>query len=174
MQRVLIIGCSGAGKSTLTKQLAKWTQLPVIHLDQHYWRSGWVEPSPETWAQQVRVLMEKPTWIMDGNYGGTMDQRITKADTIIFLNHPAWLCLYRVLKRTTLYWKKSRPDMTQGCPERFSWPFLHYVATYNQTRRPKILAKLARVQADKNIHVLQNKRQVKYFLNQIKHSNENN
>lgn len=174
MQRVLIIGCSGAGKSTLAKKMAQLTQLPLIHLDQHYWKPNWVETSRDLWAQQVQTLIETPTWIMDGNYGGTMDQRITRADTIIFLAFPTWICLFRVCKRTIRYWRTSRPDMTPGCPERFTWAFLYYIATYNQTRKPKILAKLASIEGHKQIHILQNKRQVKRFLHQLSknHTNE--
>ncbi|GAB5554065.1 MAG: DNA topology modulation protein [Saprospiraceae bacterium] len=173
MQRVLIIGCGGAGKSTLAKKIAKSTNLPLIHLDQHYWRPNWVEPSSKTWYKQVAGLIKLDAWIMDGNYGGTMDQRIVLADTIIFMDYPTWRCLFRVLKRTIIYWRRSRPDMTEGCPERFSWDFLHYIATYNQTRKPKILAKLSGLEADKNIHILQNDQQVNHFLNLINDPNEN-
>ena len=37
MQRVAIIGSCGAGKSTLAKSLGEKLDLPVIHLDAHYW-----------------------------------------------------------------------------------------------------------------------------------------
>lgn len=168
MQRILIIGCGGAGKSTLAKQMERLTGLPLIHLDQHYWRPNWVEPSKEIWSQQVQDLIDDPAWIMDGNYGGTMDIRIDRADTVIFLDFPTWRCLSRVVKRTIVHWRRSRPDMTVDCPERFSWQFLQYVAFYNTTRRPKILAKLARLKTDTKVLILRDNRQVKRFLHQVK------
>ena len=35
----------GSGKSTFARALAARTGLPVIHLDLHYWKPGWVRPS---------------------------------------------------------------------------------------------------------------------------------
>lgn len=71
MRRVLVIGCGGAGKSTLARQLGEATGLPVIHLDAHYWRPGWVETPKETWRAAVDELIAADAWIMDGNYSGT-------------------------------------------------------------------------------------------------------
>src|SRR5215212_5460573 len=99
MQRVLVIGSRGSGKSTLAKELAKRTGLRLIHLDQQYWRSGWVEPSKEEWRGQVEVLIAQDRWVMDGNYGGTLELRLARADTVIDLQFPAWLCVWRILRR---------------------------------------------------------------------------
>jgi adenylate kinase family enzyme len=71
MRRVLILGGSGAGKSTLARILGERTGLPVIHLDQHYWRRGWVMPTPEAWKAQVAELVTRPAWVMDGNFAST-------------------------------------------------------------------------------------------------------
>ncbi|MFI6132271.1 hypothetical protein [Micromonospora sp. NPDC051141] len=42
MRRILVVGSSGAGKSTVAGELARRLDLPLIHLDRHYWRPGWV------------------------------------------------------------------------------------------------------------------------------------
>jgi adenylate kinase family enzyme len=88
VERVLILGSPGAGKSTLARRLAERTGLPVIHLDAEYWQPGWVEPEPAAWAGTVSRLVERPRWIMDGNYGGTRAIRIAAADTAIYLDYP--------------------------------------------------------------------------------------
>jgi adenylate kinase family enzyme len=167
MKKVLIIGCGGAGKSTLAKKMGLLTGLPVIHLDQYYWKANWVASTPSEWEKRVQQLVQQPAWIMDGNYGGTMDSRIAQADTLIFLDYPSWLCLLRVLKRTVRYWRQTRPEMTAGCQERFSWPFLHYIAIYNRKRKPGILAKLNALTNQKTVVILKNKHQVKNFLDQL-------
>ena len=86
MKRVMVIGCGGAGKSTFSKKLGQLTGLEVIHLDQYYWKPNWEESDKEEWNQLATQLATKPSWIMDGNYGGTMDIRIARADTIIYLD----------------------------------------------------------------------------------------
>ena len=71
----MIIGCSGAGKSTLAIRIHQITKLPLIHLDGHFWNSNWVETDKTSWAQKVKEFSLKDAWIIDGNYGGTMDIR---------------------------------------------------------------------------------------------------
>jgi adenylate kinase family enzyme len=99
LRKILIIGCSGAGKSTLARQVGRITDLPVIHLDQHYWPPGWQEPDRATWRCKVSALIAQPRWVMDGNYRRTLALRLAEADTVIFLDFPTWLCLVRVLRR---------------------------------------------------------------------------
>ena len=168
MTRVMIIGCGGAGKSTLAKQLHQITGLKLIHLDQHYWKPNWVETEKQEWQRIVEQLSEQQDWIIDGNYGGTMDLRLQKADTIIFLDRSRWLCLFRVCKRLFSNYGKTRSDMGDGCKERFNWEFMSYVFHYNLTRRPKILEKLATLKEDKDVVILNTEKDVKQFLSKIK------
>ena len=143
MKRVLILGCSGSGKSTLARQLGERTGLPVIHLDHEYFGPDWKEPRQKDWANTVTKLAARERWVMDGNYSGTFPLRMPRADTIVFLDQPSWRCLWRVIMRTLRHYGKVRPGSAPGCRERFDSHFLHYVATYNLTRRPRILAALA-------------------------------
>ncbi len=143
MQRVMVIGCSGAGKSTLTRQLAKEWDLPVIHLDRAYWQPYWVETPKEEWRAKVGELVLAERWIMDGNYSGSMDIRLPHTDLIIWLDFSRWLCLWRVFKRTLRFWGRVRPDMTDGCAERFDFPFFHYVFFFPEIHRPRLLKRLA-------------------------------
>jgi hypothetical protein len=116
MRRVLIVGCPGAGKSTLAKELADITKLPVIHLDRHYWLAGWRRPDNESWQKTVEKLVSQPIWIMDGNYSGTLKQRLASADTLIHLDYPTLLCLWRVVRRTAVGWRKNRSNQfAPGC-----------------------------------------------------------
>lgn len=160
----MIIGCCGAGKSTLARRLHALTNLPLVHLDQHYWQPNWVEPSKAVWTQQVKELVVDNQWIIDGNYSGTMDIRFAKADTIIFMDYPRWTCLGRVLKRIFRHHGKVRPDMPEGCRERFDLPFLQYVFGFKKHKRPAILRQLAALSADKKVIVLKNDQAVNAFL----------
>ncbi|MEM6725395.1 MAG: DNA topology modulation protein [Bacteroidota bacterium] len=168
MNRIIIIGPGGAGKSTLAAQIHKKTGLPLIHLDAHYWHPNWTESEASVWEAKVRELIKADRWVMDGNYGGTMDMRIERADTIIFLNRSRWICIFRVLKRTWKFYGTDRPSMGKNCPERFSWQFILYLYNYPQTRTPKILRKLQKVQSEKAVHILTNDQMVRDFLTQLR------
>ena len=170
MKRVLIFGSSGSGKSTLARQLSEKKGLPHIYMDQHYFAPGWVEPTPEVWAERVTKLVQQESWVMDGNYGGTMHLRIPRADTIIFLNLPVWICLFRILKRWIQYRGQIRPGAAEGCEEKMDLEFIHYVATYPLTRRPGILKKLAALESEKQIYILNSRKAVRDFWNHIDNS----
>jgi len=167
MKRVMVIGCCGAGKSTLSKKLHRILKLPLIHLDRHYWKPKWTETPSEEWIPIVNELAAKESWIIDGNYGSTLDIRLARADTIIYLDYSTATCLYRVCSRAITNYGKTRSDMTAGCPERIDFKFFHYVATYNMLRRKAQLAKVKKVSHEKQCIILKNDREVKAFLDTI-------
>jgi adenylate kinase family enzyme len=143
MRNILLIGSGGAGKSTLARDIAKRLDLPLIHLDALYWKPGWVETSPDEWRDTVASLLQREAWVMDGNFGGTLDQRLAACDTVIFLDLPPMVCLWRVIKRRMRYRGESRPDMRPGCPERLDVDFVLWIASYRLRRRGAVLKKLA-------------------------------
>ena len=167
MNRVMIIGCSGAGKSTLAKTLHQATQLPLIHLDQQYWLPNWTEPRRDSWTQKVIQLADQDQWIIDGNYGGTLDIRIKRADTIIYLDYSRWVCLWQVIKRTIHNYGQTRNDMASGCKERFNLAFLNYVYTFNDIKRPVLLKKLQQVHRQQKVYILKNRMETQNFLEQL-------
>lgn len=142
MQRVLVIGPCGAGKSTLATILARRLDLPVFHMDQLNWRPGWVESSKDEIRESLSAIVTTDRWLIDGTYGGTLGERLVRADTVVYLDYPIRLCVARLLRRIWTYRGRSRPDMTEGCPERFNLPFLIYLARWNSGPRLRMEAKL--------------------------------
>ena len=163
MQRVVIIGCGGAGKSTLARQLGEKLNLPVVHLDKLWWKPGWVESSREEFDAKLAEELAKPQWIMDGNFNRTINQRIARCDTLIYLDFNRVTCLMGVLKRVLTTYGTVRPDMPEGCPERFDWEFLKWVWNFNRNNREKTYGQLVKLPADKVI-ILKNRREVRKFL----------
>ena len=167
MQRVLVIGSGGAGKSTLARRLGERLGLPVIHLDAHYWQPGWVETPTEAWTAQVARLVGEEAWVMDGNYSGTLDLRIPAADTIVFLDLPRLVCLWRVVRRRLAFHGRVRPDVPPGCPERISWEFIDWIWTYPGRRRPRVLERLRAVEHEKQVVVLRSAGEVERFIESL-------
>ena len=167
MKRVLIIGSGGSGKSTLAKKIHQITAIPVIHLDEHYWNPNWVETPPEEWSQRVAKLLESDAWIMDGNYGGTLNQRLEKADCVIFLQMPRLLCIYRVLLRNWRYKGQDRPTMGKNCPDRVTWEFIRYLWNYPNNSGINALKKVNAYQGSIPIYIFQNKRSIQHFLDKL-------
>lgn len=168
MKRVVIIGSGGAGKSTLARRLGEATGIEVIHLDKLHWRAGWVEPPKDEWLKIVENAVKKESWIMDGNFGGTMELRLQYCDTAIFLDFPRIVCVYRAVKRWTKYWKTNRPDMTEGCNEKLDLEFLGWIWNFQKTTKPKIEERLKRFENEKTIIYLRSPKEVENFLNNLK------
>lgn len=167
MQKIMIIGCSGAGKSTLARKLHELLQIPVIHMDAHFWQANWQPTDKEQWSRVVEGFAQADRWIIDGNYGSTIDIRLQYADTIIHLDMPRWVCLYRVIKRRIQYHGKSRPDMNEGCDEKIDWAFIKWVWNYRKRSRPQTLDKLRNVEGQKQIITIRNSQQLRAFLKQL-------
>jgi adenylate kinase family enzyme len=142
MQRVLIIGPCGAGKSTLSAQLGKILGLPVFHMDQLNWKPGWVESSKDEIRAKLAAIIATDKWLIDGTYGGTLAERLTRADTVIYLDYPIRLCIMRLLRRIWTYRGRTRPDMTPDCPERLDIGFLIYLIRWNAGPRIRMQAHL--------------------------------
>lgn len=163
MKRVIVIGCGGAGKSTFSRNLSDKLDIPVYHLDKLFWNRGWISTPQDEFDNKIQELANRDKWIIDGNYIRTFDMRAERADTIIFINMPTYVCFYRVIKRRVMYKDKSRPDMAEGCPEGIDFEFFKWVLTYNKKIRPGILEKLKKYK-DKNVIIFNSKKEVKDFI----------
>ena len=166
MERIVIIGCGGAGKSTLARQLGEKLDIPVVHLDKLFWRPGWVQVSREEFDKLHREALAREKWILDGNFDRTMEERIQRSDTVIYLDFSRFACLMGVCKRVLTTYGKVRPDMGEGCPERIDWEFLKWVWDFNKNKREKNYRLLNEAEGKETI-VLKNRRAVKKFLEQV-------
>ena len=164
MKKVLVIGSGGAGKSTFARRLGEKTGLEVIHLDQLYWKPNWVETPKDEWQEIVKEIIEGDEWILDGNFGSTMEMRIEACDTVIFLEMPRFVRVYRIFKRVAKYRNKTRPDMAKGCNEKFDFKFFGWIWNFEQITKPRIEKLLDKFQNEKTIIPLKSKREVENFF----------
>ena len=167
MDRILIVGSPGSGKTTLGRILAKKLGLPLVHLDKLFWREGWGEAPREEFDALLTAELKKDKWIIDGNYSRTLNMRLERTDTVIFLDYPSLVCLLRVLKRVLKNYGITRPDMGEGCPEKLDLEFLSYVWSFRDKERPRIVERLS---AAKNVEIItiRNRREYKAFMDRIR------
>ena len=162
-KRIMIIGSPGSGKSTFARKLSQITQLPLIHLDKEFWKDGWIETPRQEWIKKQKQLILGDEWIIDGNYGGTMDIRLEKADTIICFKLSRTVCLLSYFKRVITNIGKVRADMPEGCPEKFDFEFMKYIWNF-----PKVSGKtnidVIEKNKDKQIIVFKSRKESQQFL----------
>jgi adenylate kinase family enzyme len=132
-RRIVILGCSGSGKSTLARAIGAKIALPVVHLDALYWEPGWVECETQEFIRRVEAAHAGEAWVSDGNYASkTWPIRIPRAELILKLDCPRWLCLWRVTRRWLTHIGRTREDIGADCPEKIDLPFLEWIWNYEK------------------------------------------
>lgn len=171
MEKVMVIGVSaGVGKSTFAKQLGAKTGIPVYHLDTLYWKPGWVKSTQEDFTYAQQRIVNKREWIIEGNYSSTYEIRAEEADTIIYLELPLRICLYRVMKRWLTNIGRNREDMGPGCPEKMDKEFLSFILkTYHKRKNnsEERLRYFNNLGKPKKVYRLKTKKAISQFLNKL-------
>ncbi|MEM8789517.1 MAG: AAA family ATPase [Pseudomonadota bacterium] len=140
MRRVMIIGQPGSGKSTLARRMGAITKLPVIHIDHIHWKPGWVErPGPEK-DRLCAEVHARDAWIFEGGHSATWPERLSRADTLIWLDLSLRRRAVRVAARTLRHWGRVRPDLPAGCPEQFSVEFYSFIWRTRHSARARMAA----------------------------------
>ena len=162
-----MIGSGGGGKSVFAVELGRRTGLPVIHLDRLFWKPGWEAMEEAAWQAVHAELLEADRWIIDGNYGSTMEARFARADTVFFLDLPRLVCLSGALRRRWRHRAGGRPDMVDGQRERIDLAFLWWIFRYPDTRRPGVLERLSKLPAETRVVRIRSRREAREVLDGI-------
>ncbi|MGT2831928.1 AAA family ATPase [Streptococcus halotolerans] len=162
MKKIIIIGCPGSGKSTLARRLAELTKLPLHHLDLMNWNADKTTVEPDVFLERQKTVLKQDSWIIDGNYGSTLDLRFEACDTIIFLDFPLDTCIEGVTKRIGTV----RPDMPWVETE-IDLEFLDFIKQFPEKSRPNILALMDRFPQKKVYHLI-SREESEAFLQNIK------
>ena len=151
MKRVLVLGSSGSGKSTFARRLGEKLGLEVIHLDSHFWLPNWTNEADEEWDLKLKELLERDSWVMDGNYPSSLPQRLEYADTVVFLDYGRIKCLWRCVGRYLKHRGRNRPELAPGCYEKIDWDFFKWIWNYPRNVRPNMLAA---INGQSKVHVI--------------------
>jgi adenylate kinase family enzyme len=167
MNRILVIGCSGGGKSTLARAIGMKLGSPIVHLDVLFWKPGWVESSYEEFRPKVAAAVEGDRWIMDGNYSRTFDIRMPRADTVIWVDQPRLLCIWRAFARTMRQFNKVRADLAPGCPEKIDFGFYRYIWNFRKKNEAATIEALAAYAPEARLIRLRSDREIAAFLDGV-------
>ncbi len=163
MKRVIVIGCPGSGKSTFARSLEEKTGLPLVHLDLLNWNADRTTVPREVFRARLRAAMAQETWIIDGNYGSTMEARLAVCDTVFFLDYPLAVCMDGILSRRGTV----RPDMPWvEDPEDVDEEFLQFVRSYEEESRPVVLALLEKY-SEKAITIFRSREEADAYLRSL-------
>lgn len=163
MKRVIVIGCPGSGKSTFFRVLNNVTGIPLFHLDNMNWNPDKTTVPKTIFRERLYQTIEKESWIIDGNYGSTIEIRLQACDTVFFLDYPLNTCLDGIMARrgkarNDIPWVESKNDIDEE--------FLCFVKDYNVVSRPIVMELLNKYKG-KDIYIFKSRDEADTFINQI-------
>ena len=162
MKKIIVIGCPGSGKSTFSKSLHKITGIPLFHLDMMFWNADKTTVEKSVFLERLSEAIQGSEWIIDGNYGSTMELRLQECDTVVFLDYPLDVCLEGIKERRG----KKRSDMPWIETDEADTEFVEFIKNYNSQSRPQVMELLDRY-SYKYIYVFVNRTEANEFLSQL-------
>ncbi|WP_415919948.1 AAA family ATPase [Tateyamaria sp. SN6-1] len=166
MKRVMIVGGPGSGKSTLARRLGTRTGLPVHHMDHIHWMPGWQQRPRDLRREMAMEIEAGAAWIFEGGFSTTYEHRLSRADTVIWLDLPVGLRMWRVTKRLVQHWGQRRPDMAPGCIETVhseTLAFYRFIWRTRATGRARLAALLSGAPTSVRVHHLTSRADVQAF-----------
>ncbi len=128
---------------------------PLLHRD-------WKPLDKEQFAALQRDLVAAPRWIIDGNYASSLPIRLKAADTVIFLDLPAWACLWGIIQRRLR--RGAGQHDAIGVYDRITWNFIRYIAGYRKQMAPRVRHLIADPAGDAQVVVLRSRRAARRYL----------
>ena len=163
MEKVIIIGCPGRGKSSFGRKLKSITDLPLYHLDMMFWNNNRTTVTKEVFIERLKKAMSNSGWIIDGNYGSTMEMRIKECDTVFFLDYPTNVCIEAIAARKG----QPRSDMPWIENGDTDEDFIDFINNYNSESRPKVISLLEKY-STKNIIIFKSRTESEEYLSLLK------
>ena len=97
--RIAVIGRTGSGKTTLARQIAGALRVSHIELDSLYFGPNFSTVTESVLRERVATAIGKDHWVTDGNKRAVRDLVWPRADTIVWLDYPVVVSLWRLGRR---------------------------------------------------------------------------
>ena len=156
MLKVIIVGCPGAGKSTFARKLNQITNLPLYH------KPDRTNIYKEKFDEELKKILKKDKWIMDGNYQRTLEMRLKECDTAFLLDYPLEVCLSGAQSRIG----KKREDLP-WLEEKFDENFKNWILNFEKEKLPQIYDLLDKYKENKNIVIFKSREEADNYIKNI-------
>ena len=157
--RILVIGSPGAGKSTFSRKLRDLYGLPLYYLDRIHHNADRTEVDDDTFDRELKEILKKDKWIIDGNYSRTLGLRAQYADMIFLLDLPVDVCLKNVEKRRGI----RREDMPWIEYEEDK-EFTQYIRDFPYVQLPKVYSVINKYKGQKKIIIFHDLKEIDEWL----------
>lgn len=158
MKRVIVIGCPGSGKTTFTEKLSKCTGLPLFYLDAIWHKPDKTHIPREEFDQRILEIFATDEWIIDGNYGRTVEMRLKECDTVILFDLPTEVCLQGATERLG----KDRYDMPWTEKE-LNPEFEGFIKDFADNSLPKLYELIEKYRAEKQVVIFKIRKEADDF-----------
>lgn len=161
MKKIIVIGCPGSGKSTFSKRLNKISGIPLYHLDNIWYRKDKTTLTEAEFKEAQSKIINAECWIMDGNYGKTLEMRVKACDTIYLFDIPNIECVNSIEQRIG----KKRTDIP-WIEYEFDKEFKAFVLNFPQKELLHIY-NILKTCNKKNIHIFFSRNEANEYLNEL-------
>ena len=158
-QKAIIIGCPGAGKSTFARILSDKTHLPLYYLDMLWHKPNRTTVDRTIFDEKLKEIVLKDKWIIDGNYGRTLEMRIQACEAVFLLDFPVAECLTGVDSRIG----KQRVDMPWIETE-FDEEFRQWIIDFPKNELPIVYKLIDRYKSEKSIYIFHARADIDDYL----------
>lgn len=162
MKRVIVIGCPGSGKTTFAEKLNKKTGLPLYHLDAIWHKPDKTHIPREEFDQRLLEILAADEWIIDGNYGRTVEMRLKECDTVFLFDLPPEVCLQGVTNRLG----KVRYDMP-WIEKELDPEFEEFIKGFASHSLPGLYDLIEKYRTEKQVIVFKSRKEADDFLSKI-------
>ena len=162
MKRVIVIGCPGSGKTTFAEKLNKITGLSLYYLDAIWHKPDKTHIPREEFDRRLLEILATDEWIIDGEYGRTVEMRLKECDTVFLFDLPAEVCLQGVTnrlgkKRYEMPWIEKELD-----PE-----FETYIKDFANDSLPRLYELIEKYGTEKQVIIFKSRKEADDFLNKM-------
>ena len=160
--KAIVIGCPGSGKTTFAEKLNKITGLPLYYLDTIWHKPDKTHIPREEFDRRLLEILATDEWIIDGEYGRTVEMRLKECDTVFLFDLPTEVCLQGVTnrlgkKRYEMPWIEKELD-----PE-----FETYIKDFANDSLPRLYELIEKYGTEKQVIIFKSRKEADDFLNKM-------